>query len=145
MGEIKLLFVGSQSAGKTTAIATVSEVNALDYGEFTLDTGQKLRCYAATSGQPHSYLAKGTFNGLIILINNAGSDPIGDIARYVDTFRELISKIKTVIGITHLDVAPEPELPSYHDYLREHQIQLPLMAVDPRSRSSIMALIKRFQ
>ncbi len=144
MGETKLLFVGNRGAGKTTAIATVSEVMGLDYGELTL-AGKKLRLYATSDQSRNSYFMKGTFRGLVVLVNNAGSDPIGDLARCVDMFRELISKMDTVIGITHLDIAPEPPLQSYDDYLKEQHIHLPVFAIDARSRSSVITLIEQFQ
>ena len=65
MTEHKILFTGTMGAGKTTAIAAVSEIPpmrtdvrntddsvskatttvGLDYGELTLDNGEKLRLY----------------------------------------------------------------------------------------------------
>ncbi|WP_245391541.1 GTP-binding protein [Thioflexithrix psekupsensis] len=72
MSEIKIVFTGSMGAGKTTAIAAISEIPvintdvratdpttlqrkatttvAMDYGELTLEDGQKLRLYG-TPGQ----------------------------------------------------------------------------------------------
>jgi len=46
---------------------------------------------------------------------------------------------------SHLDIAPEPQLPTYYDYLDEQHIQLPALAVDPRSQNSIVTLVQRFQ
>lgn len=165
--EIKIVFTGSMGAGKTAAIAAISEIPvintdvrttdltmssqkstttvAMDYGEMTLEDGQKLRLYGTPGQQRFEYmwkiLIKGAL-GLIILIDNAGSDPIGDLARYLDNFREFISETSAVIGITHMDSAPEPDLHVYYNYLQEHGVQLPILPVDARSQESVVILIQ---
>lgn len=167
MSEIKIVFTGSIGAGKTSAITAISEVPvinknvrttdmttlsrrstttvAMDYGELTLDNGQKLRLYGTPGQQRFDYmwkiLIKGAL-GLIILVDNAGSDPIGDLARYIGNFREFIKETSAVVGVTRMDISPEPELQVYHNYLQEQGIQLPLYAVDARSRQSIAMLIQ---
>lgn len=167
MSEIKIVFTGSSGAGKTSAIAAISEVPiihtdvhtndmtsslrrstttvAMDYGELTLENGQKLRLYGTPGQQRFDYmwkiLVKGAL-GIIILIDNAGSDPVGDLARYIDNFREFIKETSAVVGITRMDISPAPELQVYYDYLQEHGIQLPLFPVDARSRQSIAMLVQ---
>jgi hypothetical protein len=167
MTEIKLVFTGSVGAGKTTAIASLSEIPvintdvratdlttlqrkakttvALDYGELTLDDGQKLRLYGTPGQQRFDYmwkiLIKGAI-GLIILVDNSGPDPIGDLARYLDNFRGFINETSAVIGITRMDLSPEPDLQRYYDYLNEQSIQLPIFPVDPRSHHSVVMLIQ---
>jgi len=167
MSEIKIVFTGNIGAGKTSAITAISEVPvinknvrtadptalsrrltttvAMDYGELTLDNGKKLRLYGTPGQQRFDYmwkiLIKGA-SGLIILIDNAGSDPIGDLARYIGNFREFIKETSAIIGVTRTDISPEPELQVYYDYLREQGVQLPLYAVDARSQQSIVMLIQ---
>lgn len=167
MSEIKIVFTGSMGAGKTTAIAAISEIPiistdvrtsdlsslqrketttvAMDYGELTLDDGQKLRLYGTPGQQRFEYmwqiLTRGAL-GLIILIDNSGSDPIGELVRYIDNFREFISDTSAVIGITHMDSTPEPDLQSYYQYLQGRRIDLPVLAVDARSADSVVMLIQ---
>lgn len=175
MSEIKLVFTGSTGAGKTTAISTISEIPvintdvrsndftthiihqnkeatrkdtitvAMDYGELTLDDGQKLRIYGTPGQQRFDYmwkiLIKGAL-GLIILVDNAGSDPIGDLARYLDNFREFIKETSAVVGITRMDIAPEPDLQVYYDYMQSQGILLPIYSIDARSRESVVMLIQ---
>jgi signal recognition particle receptor subunit beta len=174
MSEIKLVFTGSAGAGKTTAISTISEIPvintdvrsndftthlirqsidtsrketitvAMDYGELTLDDGQKLRIYGTPGQQRFDYmwkiLIKGAL-GLIILVDNAGDDPVGDLARYLDNFREFIKETSAVVGITRMDLSPEPNLEIYHEYMQSHGIRLPIYSVDARSRDSVVMLI----
>ncbi len=165
--EIKLVFTGSAGAGKTSAIAAISEIPvintdvratdlttlqhkskttvAMDYGELTLDDGQKLRLYGTPGQQRFDYmwriLIKGAL-GLIILVDNSGTDPIGDLARYLDNFRGFINETSAVIGVTRMDISAEPNLQCYYDYLGERSIQLPVFPVDARSRESIVMLIQ---
>jgi hypothetical protein len=167
MREIKLVFTGSSGAGKTTAIAALSEIPvintdvrasdlthskqkekttvAMDYGELTLEDGQKLRLYGTPGQQRFDYmwkiLIKGAL-GLIILVDNAGSDPVGDLARYLDNFREFIKETGAVIGVTRMDIAAEPPLQTYYDYLQQQGIQLPILPVDARSHESVVMLIQ---
>ncbi|ALG67309.1 GTP-binding protein [Beggiatoa leptomitoformis] len=167
MSEIKIVFTGSMGAGKSTAIATISEIPvintdvratdietaqrketttiAMDYGELTLDDGQKLRLYGTPGQQRFDYmwkiLTKGAL-GLIILIDNAGSDPIGDLARYLDNFHEFITETTAVIGITRTDISNEPSIEAYYAFLQNRSIQLPLFPVDARSKESVVMLIQ---
>lgn len=118
---------------------------AMDYGELTLPDGQKLRLYGTPGQQRFDYmwkiLIKGAL-GLIVLVDNAGSDPIGDMARYIDNFRDFIHQTSAVIGITKMDIAPQPNLSIYYQYLQEHHIQLPIFPVDARSKDSVVMLIQ---
>lgn len=172
MNEIKLIFTGSLNAGKTAAINTISEIPmshtnmqmpehdgnygmcvrkenliTIDYGELTLADGRRLRLYG-TPGQDHlEYIWKMLIKsaiGIVVLINNAGSDPIGELARCLDNCREVIGEIPTVIAISHMDITPTPNLQSYRDYLQQRRIELPLFLIDPRRYESVMQLVRIF-
>jgi signal recognition particle receptor subunit beta len=126
--EHKILFTGTMGAGKTTAIAAVSEIApirtevrnsdasvakatttvGLDYGELTLDNGEKLRLYG-TPGQIRfdfmwRILARGAL-GLVILVDNSRPDPLADLDVYLDGFAELIEKTACVIGVGRTETA----------------------------------------
>src|SRR5690606_37353134 len=111
--EYKLIFAGSMGAGKTTAIAAISEISpvrtdventdrashqkatttaAMDYGEVTLAGGDKLRLYG-TPGQTRfdfmwKILGKGAL-GVIILVDNSRPDPLADLREYLQAFHEI--------------------------------------------------------
>ena len=101
MNEYKILFTGTMGAGKTTAIGAVSEtppivtdvVNndqshtkerttvGLDFGQFTLDSGDRIRMFG-TPGQSRfdflwKILSKNAL-GMIILTDNSRPDPLGE-------------------------------------------------------------------
>jgi signal recognition particle receptor subunit beta len=164
--QIKLIVTGSLGSGKTTAIAAISEIPvintdvpmshqestrkekttvAMDYGELTLHSGEKL-CLFGTPGQQRfdymwQILIQGGL-GLIILIDNSGMDPIGDMARYLDSFHDFIQETAAVIGVTHTDESPRPDLQTYYHYLQERGLQLPVFPIDARSRESVIMLIQ---
>ncbi len=166
MKEIKLVFTGSMGAGKTTAISALSEIPvintdvratdeaalrkerttvAMDYGEMTLVDGQKLRIYGTPGQERFSYmwniLMEGAL-GLIILVDNAGENPLGDLDLYLTHFRPYIEKTSAVIGVTRMDVAEQPELEHYYDYLLQNDLQLPIFSIDVRERDNVVMMIE---
>ena len=111
MNEYKILFTGTMGAGKTTAIGAVSEtppivtdvVNndqshtkerttvGLDFGQFTLDNGDRIRMFG-TPGQSRfdflwKILSKNAL-GMIILTDNSRPDPLGDLRVYLEGFAD---------------------------------------------------------
>lgn len=175
MNEHKIVFTGSLGAGKTTAIASISEIPvintdirtsdfskpvtrqmtkktppviittvAMDYGEVNLDSGKKLRLYGTPGQQRFDYMWKVLIHGaqgLVIFIDNAGADPIGDLARYTDIFREYILNTQTVIAVTKIDVMSRPSVQVYQNYLNQLGIQLPVFTVDARSSESVANML----
>lgn len=165
MSETKVIITGSVGAGKTSAIASVSEIPlikvqppeltvsprqlkttiTIDYGELTLVDGHKIRIYGTEGYQRFDYLWKILIKGamgLIILVDNSGHDPMGELARYLDNFREFLSQTQTIIGVTRMDVSSEPNLQSYHSYLQEQSIKVPVLSIDARSQQSVKMVVQ---
>lgn len=166
MKEIKLLFAGNVGAGKSTAIQTISEIPvintdvcatdalkerkatttvALDYGELTLPDGQKLRLYGSPGQARFDYmwdiLIEGAL-GLILLIDNSAEDALEAFDEYLNAFRQRIDESAIVIGITRMDLAPEPALSAYHQRLAQHDLQLPLFSIDARKSEHVVMMIQ---
>lgn len=161
----KLIFTGPMGAGKTTAIATISEVPpirtetktsdeaqarketttvALDYGYFTLDDGSRVHLYG-TPGQERfdymwSILTQGGI-GLILLIDNARPAPLEDLVFYLHAFRQFIEQNGIVIGVTRTDVSAALSLDAYHAKLLELGYNVPLFEVDPREPGDVKTLV----
>lgn len=153
-------------AGKTTAISALSEIPvintdvratdeaalrkerttvAMDYGEMTLPDGQKLRLYGTPGQERFSYMWKILMDGalgLIILVDNAGDNPLGDLDLYLTHFRQYIEDTSAVIGVTRMDVAEKPELDEYYDYLLQKDLQLPIFSIDVRERDNVVMMIE---
>ncbi|MHB1608164.1 MAG: GTP-binding protein [Acidiferrobacter thiooxydans] len=152
-------------AGKTTAIRAISEITpitteaangdraecdkdettvAMDYGEITLATGEKLRLYG-TPGQARfqfmwPILATGAL-GVVILIDNSRPDPLADLALYLDAFRALADSGAVVVGVGHMDCCPRPSLEAYAERLAALDVVVPVMPADARRRDDVLEML----
>lgn len=165
MSEIKLVFAGPTGAGKTEAISQISETPplntdlsasdevaqqkatttvAMDFGELTLPDGQKLNLYG-TPGQErfaHMWpiLARGGL-GLILLIDHMGEDPAGEMAFYLESFRDFIDETAIVIGVTRSDLAESVDAQPYYDRLAAQGLSYPVLFVDPRHQEDVLLML----
>ena len=83
----------------------------MDYGEITLDDGQKLRLYG-TPGQERfrfmwDIITAGGL-GLVLLLDGSRPDPLADMTTYLDNFADFIESTAVVIGVTRGTAAPQP-------------------------------------
>lgn len=164
--EYKIILTGSMDAGKTTAIGAISEIApiktdvattdglsnqkqtttvALDYGEITLEGGDRLRLYG-TPGQKRfafmwEVLSRGAL-GLVILVDNCAADPLRDLADYLDTFKDLIEQSGVVIGVSRTEIAAHPNIDEYYEFLRGRNQSYPLFAVDVRRKEDVVMLLQ---
>jgi len=164
----KIVFAGTVGAGKSTAIAALSDIQvvsteenatdetaqvkqtttvAMDYGVLQLPDGDKVMLYGTPGQERFSFmwdiLAEGGI-GLVLLVNNAGREPLDSLTGYLEAFRRFIASTSVVIGVTHMDTHPEPDLSAYRRKLRELGY-FPAPAVfttDARNRSDIAALVR---
>lgn len=163
--EYKLLFAGSMGAGKTTAIASISEIapvstevqntdrrthakatttTAMDYGEVTLPDGGKLRLYG-TPGQDRfdfmwKILSQGAL-GVVILVDNSRPDPIADLRTYLEAFAETAQNSRAVIGIGRTETHCSPSIDDHYAAMLESGVVAPIFSVDVRQRSQVLLLL----
>ena len=164
MKEYTILFTGSVGAGKTTAIGKISDVpplvtdvrntdrsvdkplttDGLDYGEFALDTGDRVRLFG-TPGQSRfdfmwQILARNAL-GLVILVDNSRPDPLADLHTYLDGFAGVLAGVPCTIGVGRLDSHPQPDLDHYAEALAGRDALYPVLDVDVRRREDVLLLI----
>jgi uncharacterized protein len=163
--EYKLIFTGSMGAGKTTAIAMISEIapvstdvqnsdlatstkatttTALDYGEVTLESGDKLRLYG-TPGQSRfdfmwKILSVGAL-GVVILVDNSRPDPAADLRDYLEAFADMARDSRAVIGIGRTDTHAHPAIDDYHAVVESFGASIPILSVDVRRREDVLLLL----
>ncbi|MCP5125085.1 MAG: ATP/GTP-binding protein [Gammaproteobacteria bacterium] len=165
MKQIKFIFTGPPGAGKTTAIATISEFPpvstdvfstddlarvkekttvAMDFGQITLDNGQKIGLYGTPGQQRYSFmwdiLTQGGL-GLIILIDNRRSEPLKDLEIYLDSFADFISRTDAVIGVTCSDIKDIPTIDDYQEILQTRGQVFPIFFIDARSKEDVVFLL----
>jgi hypothetical protein len=162
----KIIFTGPVGAGKTTAIAAISDIKpvatdeyasdmtksrkpqttvAMDYGLIRLSENERVHLYG-TPGQERfdfmwDILTKGGI-GLILLLDNTRHDPFQDIRFYTNAFRDFIEKQQMVVGVTRMDLQRKPGLPEYRHYLESLSLQAPVFEVDARSNKDITMLLQ---
>lgn len=166
VSQYKIIFTGPVGAGKTTAIASISDVPpvrtdanasdmtrdrksattvAMDYGVLNLDGGEAIHLYG-TPGQERfdfmwDILVKGGI-GLVLLLDNTRSDPFTDLRFFLGAFKEFIGNSKVVIGVTQMDLSPTPAIDDYHVQLKNFGINPPVFEVDARVKNDVSLLVQ---
>lgn len=167
MSDYKIIFTGPTGAGKSTAIAALSDVPpvkteakskeavgyvgktgitvALDYGLLKLSEKDKVHLFG-TPGQERfdfmwDILTEGGL-GLVLLINNTRPNPLKDMEFFLNAFAEFIGKTKLAVGITRMDLQPTPTLEDFHQKLREHRLNPPLFEIDARTKNDVALLLQ---
>ena len=164
MVEHKILFTGTMGAGKTTAIGAISEIPpittdvknldtsvnkalttvGLDYGELTLDNGDKLRLYGTPGQQRFSFmwqiLSKGAL-GLVILIDNSRPDPLADLDMFLNGFEQLIKTTACVVAVGKMEGHPSPDIAVFAQRMQEKNVFCPVFPTDVRESANVLQII----
>jgi signal recognition particle receptor subunit beta len=164
--DYKIIFTGPVGAGKTTAIASISDVTpikpdtnscemvvnknaqttvAMDYVVLNLDDGEKIHLYG-TPGQERfdfmwEILSEGGI-GLVLLIDNTQENPMSDLKFFLNAFSDFIAQTNVAIGVTRMDLAKKPTLEDYRVELKEMSLNPPLFEVDARQKKDVSLLIQ---
>ena len=162
----KIIFTGPVGAGKTTAIASISDIEpirtdenasdmttrrkpattvAMDYGMIRIGPKEKVHLYG-TPGQERfdfmwEILTKGGI-GLVLLLDNTRPAPFEDMRFYVTAFRAFIESTRLVIGVTQMDSCATPTLDEYVRQMKEMDLAAPVFEVDARRRDDVSMLIQ---
>lgn len=164
MKEYKVIFTGTMGAGKTTAIASISEtapvvtdvlntdsVSAkknttvgMDFGQLTLENGDRIRLFG-TPGQLRfefmwRILAQNAL-GLIILIDNSRPNPIADLDMYLDNFAKELATMPCSVGVGRMDRHMTPSLDDFALHMAKRGLVLPVLPVDVRQKDDVVMLL----
>lgn len=165
MQRLKIVFSGPMGAGKTQAIASLSDIPVvstevqntdlashnkilttvgMDYGELTLEGRTGIGLYGTPGQERFSFiwpiLVQGAL-GVIILIDHSAADPLQDLTRYLQTF-DKIYQGRIIIGVTQIDNKPELAFDIYRQWLRDNQRNLPIFPVDMRKKEDVLLLVE---
>ncbi|SDS64087.1 GTP-binding protein [Pseudomonas oryzae] len=161
----KILFIGPMGAGKTTAIAAVSDVApvatdvlntdtaqcdkptttvAMDYGEIQLDDDMVV--LYGIPGQDRfdfmwSILAEGAL-GAVLLLDHQRPQACRDLLDYLDAFPQLGGRGALVVAVGRAGAAPAAALRPYREALAARGLALPLFAADVRRKDDVLLLIE---
>ncbi len=162
----KIIFTGPVGSGKTTAISTLSDEQAMttdelasdmtkqrkqtttvamDYGVMNLGGNERIHLYGTPGQERFNFmwdiLTEGGI-GLILLLDNTRSNPFQDLQFFLKAFRAFITNNKVVIGVTFMDEQPVPSLEDYYQKLCEIKSSLPVFEVDSREKKDVAALVQ---
>lgn len=166
IGQHKIIFTGPVGAGKTTAIASISDIVpikteetatddvqhkkklttvAMDYGKMSLDNNEIIHLYG-TPGQERFHfmwklLCEGGI-GLILLLDHTESDPLKDLDSFLSSFKDFIQQTAVVIGVNRLLNGSTQDLKKYNQKLREFGISAAIFEVDAREHDDVMMLVQ---
>ncbi|MBV2134544.1 ATP/GTP-binding protein [Pseudomonas sp. MAP12] len=161
----KIIFIGPMGAGKTTAIAAVSDVApiatdvlntdtaqcdkptttvAMDYGEIQLE--DDMVALYGIPGQDRfdfmwSILAEGAL-GAVLLLNHERPQARQDLLDYLDAFPELSARGALVVAVGRAGATPGQALQPYREALGARQLALPVFAADVRRKTDVLLLIE---
>lgn len=165
MQRLKIVFSGPMGAGKTQAIASLSDIPVvstevqntdldanskllttvgMDYGELTIEGGTSIGLYGTPGQERFNFiwpiLSQGAL-GIVILIDHSANDPVGDLAHYLKTFDEIYDG-RIVVGVTQSDKRPDREFSIYRDWLTANGRNSPVFPVDTRKREDVLLLVE---
>lgn len=164
MQRYKIVFGGAMGAGKSEAIASLSDIQVLatealntdeiahskllttvgiDYGEISIDDETRIGLYG-TPGQDRfnfiwPIIGEGAL-GIILLIDHSAAEPLRDLEMYVRDFSKTSDNL--IIGVTHVDLKPDRPISMYREWLTARQLRYPLFTVDARNRDDVLLLIE---
>jgi uncharacterized protein len=162
----KIIFTGPVGAGKTTAIASISDTPpiktdaaasdmtkskkstttvAMDYGIMDVGGGEKIHLYG-TPGQERfdfmwDILVTGGI-GLVLLLDNTRADPFQDMRFFIQSFRKFIDKTGIAIGVTQMDLNNRYCIDDYHTHLKPFKLNPPVFSVDAREKRDVSLLVQ---
>lgn len=166
IGQHKIIFSGPVGAGKTTAISAISDIEpisteqvatdetrdkkelttvALDYGNMRLDNGEILHLYGTPGQERFNFmwdlLIEGSI-GLVIMIDDANPDPVGDLEGFVSAFKEFIDSSAVVVGVTRMELENGHSLSDYQSVLSKFGFQAAVFEVDARQKDDVIMLVQ---
>lgn len=160
-----ILVAGPMGVGKSTAIAALSEIPvvrtealntdlernakatttvALDYGEITLDGGDKVRLYGVPGQERFEFMwriLQKRALGMMLLLDDSAPSPADDLAHFLDAFGDLAKREAVVVGVTRRYTRDGTRLDAYHAQLRQRAQTLPVFDVDARDARQMFVLL----
>ncbi len=162
----KLVFAGPVGAGKTTAIQTLSDIEALvteaqasdavrlmkrsttvalDYGVLKLDNGVRVHLYGTPGQQRFDFMwdiLTEDAIGLVMMLRATAPDPVADLMAYIEGFRDFIRNTAMVVGITHSAEGGWEVRQKVSQALVDMGLPACVMDADARERSHVANLVK---
>ncbi|MET0536158.1 MAG: ATP-binding protein [Steroidobacter sp.] len=163
--ELKIVFAGPMGAGKTTAIAAVSDFPpistemhnhdqesfakasttvALDLGQIGLGDGTVVRLYGTPGQDRFSFMweiiGRGAI-GVILLLDGSSPSAPNDLRTYAETFQRITPDQPFIVGVGRLRPEDGAKLDACARVLDLLGISAPVFSVDVRKREDVLLLL----
>ncbi len=165
--EQKIIFAGPVGAGKTTAIASISDIPvvsterhatdqvaqrkanttvAMDYGVLNLEDGIRIHLYGAPGQDRFDFmwdiLTVGGI-GLVLLFDHSRQELESDLEHFLESFERFIKQVDgaVLIGVTRTDLVPGASLAPLRERVLARGLKVPLFEVDAREREDVRQLL----
>lgn len=166
MSTYKIIFAGPVGAGKTTSIASISDVEpftteefatddvkllkdrttvAMDYGLMHLPNGEHIHLYGVPGQIRFDFMWEIIVEGgigLVLLLNNENPAPLDELAFYLDRFSDFVAQTAVTIGVTRIQPGRGPTLDDYADVLARRGMSAPIFEVDGRKSEDVITLVQ---
>lgn len=166
MSVYKIVFAGPVGAGKTTSIASISDVEpftteefatdetrnlkekttvAMDYGVMELGGGEHIHLYGVPGQVRFDFMWEIIVEGgigLILLLNNENDKPLDEMDFYLDSFKDFIDRTAVAIGVTRMQPGRGPDLDEYVNRLSRRGMKAPVFQVDGRKPEDVVTLVQ---
>jgi len=164
--ELKIVFTGPMGAGKTTAIAAVSDFPpvstemsnndqgsfaketttvALDLGQIGLGDGTVVRLYGTPGQERFSFMweiiGRGAM-GVILLLDGTSPSVLADLRTYTEVFRRIAPEQPFVVGVGRTRPDDPTQVEACMRVLETLRISAPIFSVDVRKRDDVLLLIE---
>lgn len=160
----KIAFIGEPGSGKTTCIGALSEIApvrtdvgctdelaaiketttvALDYGELSLDDGDRLLLYGLPGQSRFHFMfdvIREGLLGIIVLVDGASPKAVDGLAETLETYAKELRGHPCVVAINKLEEAPQALRKRCLELLRDHHVTAPLCVIDARRKADIVRI-----
>ena len=166
MSTYKIVFAGPVGAGKTTSIASISDIEpftteefatdevkslkdkttvAMDYGLMELGNGEHIHLYGVPGQMRFDFMweiiTEGGI-GLVLLLNNENEKPLEEMECYLDSFKSFIERTALAVGVTRMQPGKGPGLDDYAACLARRGMRAPVFEVDGRKAEDVVTLVQ---
>jgi signal recognition particle receptor subunit beta len=166
MSVYKIVFAGPVGAGKTTSIASISDIEpftteeyatdevkslkdkttvAMDYGLMELGGGAHLHLYGVPGQVRFDFMWEIIVEGgigLVLLLNNQNENPLDEMDFYLDSFKDFIDRTGLAIGVTRMQPGSAPSIDDYVARLSRRGMKAPVFEVDGRRPEDVITLVQ---
>ncbi|MDY0021354.1 GTPase [Arenimonas caeni] len=162
----KLVFVGGMGAGKSTAIAAISDLPpvstdmplsadatadktlttvALDYSTVDLGDGELLHLYGVPGQKYLDFMWPMVCDGavgIVVLVNACEPEPVATTCELLRCFSALAPQASFVVGVTRTDQNQGFLPTAFRDALGRGGFRVPVVRVDAREQAQVEFLIR---